>query len=282
MNTHSAPVLAASSITSAPSGAQARSRPVAVVTGGLQGLGRGITVQLARDGFDVAVLDLADAASVPPESLAVPEAPEARIHYQRLDIADLAAHEAALAAVQATLGPLSCLVNNAGIAARPLTDLLALSPQAFDRSVDINLRGTFFLSQAFARHLIAHPAAAGSYRSLVFITSIAAEMASPDRAQYCTTKAALSMVSRLFALRLAAEQIHVHEVRPGFMRTAMTASAGTEVIDRWMEEGRVPQRRWGTPEDVGLAVSTLAQGRLPYMTGQPLWVAGGLNIAQAT
>lgn len=259
---------------------------MAVVTGGLQGLGRGITAQLARDGFDVAVLDLADAASVPAASLAVPEAPEARIHYQRLDIADLDAHEAALQAVQAALGPLTCLVNNAGIAARPLTDLLALSPQAFDRSVDINLRGTFFLSQAFARHLIAHPpeaaAEAGAYRSLIFITSIAAEMVSPDRAQYCTTKVALSMVSRLFALRLAAEGIHVHEVRPGFMRTAMTASAGTEVIDRWMEEGRVPQRRWGTPEDVGQAVSTLAQGRLPYMTGQPLWVAGGLNIAQAT
>lgn len=280
MNTTPAPAATASSSASAPAGR----RPVAVVTGGLQGLGRGITEQLARDGFDVAVLDLAEAASVSPESLAVPGVPEARIHYQRLDIADLAAHEAALAAVQAALGPLSCLVNNAGIAARPLTDLLALSPEAFDRSVDINLRGTFFLSQAFARRLIAHPPEAGAsaYRSLVFITSIAAEMVSPDRAQYCTTKAALSMVSRLFALRLAAENIHVHEVRPGFMRTAMTASAGTEVIDRWMEEGRVPLRRWGTPEDVGQAVSTLAQGRLPYMSGQALWVAGGLNIAQAT
>jgi len=263
-------------------GSAAARRPVALVTGGLQGLGRGIAVQLARDGFDVAVLDLPEVGNVDSASLSVPEAPEARIHYQRLDIADLGAHEAALDAVEAALGPLTCLVNNAGIAARPLTDLLALSPQAFDRSVDINLRGTFFLSQAFARHLITHPAEQGAYRSLVFITSIAAEMVSPDRAQYCTTKAALSMVSRLFALRLAAENIHVHEVRPGFMRTAMTASAGTEVIDRWMEEGRVPQRRWGSPEDVGQAVSTLAQGRLPYMTGQPLWVAGGLNIAQAT
>jgi 3-oxoacyl-[acyl-carrier protein] reductase len=207
----------------------------------------------------------------------------ARWQYYRMDISALDAHAAMLEQVERDLGPLACLVNNAGIAARPLTDVLDLSPAAFDQSVNVNLRGTFFLTQAFAKRLLATPHdAEGPSRSIFIITSIAAELVSTDRAQYCVTKSALSTVARLFAARLAPHGVAVHEVRPGFIRTDMTASAGTEVIDQWIAEGRVPMPRWGTPQDVGLVVSTLARGLMPYTTGQPFWVAGGLNIARAT
>ncbi len=259
-------------------------RPVAIVTGGLRGIGRAIAERLAADGFDLAVIDLDADGADSRAAMATLAAPPATARYYRLDIADLGAHAAVLDTIAADFaGPLACLVNNAGIASRPLTDVLDVDAAAFDRSLGINLRGTFFLTQAFARRLLAAPAPLPArYRSIVIITSIAAELVSVDRAPYCIGKSALSTVARLFAVRLAAHDIHVHEVRPGFIRTDMTASAGSEVIDRWIAEGRVPVPRWGTPQDVGAAVSTLAGGQLPYTTGQPFWVAGGLNVARAT
>lgn len=257
-------------------------RPVAIVTGGLRGLGLAIATQLAGDGFDVAVIDLPAPSATTDAALLPAMQCGTRIGYYALDIAEIDRHAALLEQIRADFGTPACLVNNAGIAARPLTDILELGAQAFDQSLDVNLRGTFFLTQAFARLLIAAPAGATAYRSIINITSIAAEMVSTDRAQYCVGKSALSMASRLFAARLAPEGIHVHEVRPGFMRTDMTASAGSAAIDQWIAQGRVPIARWGTPEDVGQAVSSLACGRLPYTTGQPIWVAGGLNIMQAT
>lgn len=259
-------------------------KPVAIVTGGLRGLGLGIATQLARDGFDIAVIDLQPTSPETDAALAPLCETGACVHYYSLDISDLENHSPTLARIQQDFSPnslLTCLVNNAGIAARPLTDLLELSPEAFDRSMDINLRGTFFLTQAFANLLIKQEANP-HYRSIVVITSIAAEMTSPNRAQYCVSKAALSATTRLFAARLAEAGIAVHEVRPGFMRTDMTASAGSEVIDQWIAQGRVPIPRWGTPTDVGRTVSTLAQGLIPYTTGQSFWVAGGLNIMRAT
>jgi len=264
-------------------------RPVAIVTGGLRGLGFATARQMAQDGFDIAVIDLAPPGPESDATLARLAAHGARCQYYSLDIADIARHADTLAQVQRDFGPLACLVNNAGIAARPLTDILALEASAFDRSMDVNLRGTFFLTQAFAKLLLdAPPADAGNavdtgiYRCIVIVTSIAAELVSTDRAQYCVSKAALSMVTRLFAARLARHGIAVHEVRPGFIQTDMTASAGSAVIDQWIAEGRVPVPRWGQAEDVGMAISTLACGRMPYSTGQPFWVAGGLNIARAT
>lgn len=256
--------------------------PVAIVTGGLRGIGLATARQLARDGFDVAVIDLAPPGAECDAALAPLAEHGRRVRYHSLDIADLARHADTLAHIQQDMGTPSCLVNNAGIAARPLTDLLALAPAAFDHSMDVNLRGSFFLTQAFARLLLDTPADPALCRSIVFVTSIAAELVSTDRAQYCVSKAALSMTARLFAARLAPHGIAVHEVRPGFIQTDMTASAGSATIDQWIADGRVPMPRWGKPEDVGMAISTLASGRMPYSTGQPFWVAGGLNIARAT
>lgn len=255
-----------------------QARPVAIVTGGHQGLGLGAASALAREGFDIALVDLHEE----PDAQVMDGIPADKIRYYQLDIADLDRHQPVLEQIIEDFGRVDCLVNNAGIAARPLTDILQLSPEAFDRSVDINLRGTFFLTQAFANLLLtAPPSPDGQYRSIVFVSSIAADLVSVDRAQYNVTKSALSMVAKLFALRLAAAGIHVHEVRPGLIATAMTASSGSSIPDQWITEGRVPIPRWGQKEDVGQAIATLAAGRLPYMTGQPLWIAGGMNIGQA-
>lgn len=259
-------------------------RPVAVVTGGRQGLGLAAAEHLADAGFDIAIADLAEADAASDAVIAELAGRGATARYYRLDIADLAGHDAFVDQVRDDFGRLDCLHNNAGIAARPLTDVLELEPAAFDRAVDVNLRGTFFLSQTVARAMIADESRHhdGVYRSILIVSSIAAEMVSVDRAQYNITKAGVSMVAKVLGVRLAAEGIHVHEIRPGFIRTAMTASAGTEAIDRKIEDGLVPIPRWGTPDDVGAAVATLASGGIPYSTGQPFWVAGGLNIPQAT
>lgn len=255
-------------------------RPVAIVTGGRQGLGLGAARALAVAGFDIAVADVVAPDEVSEHVVGDLEGRGYVARYYQLDLADLEAHAAFVRQVVADFGRIDCLLNNAGIAARPLTDILDLGPEAFDRAVDINLRGTFFLSQHVAKHMIGAPT--DHYRCIINVTSIAAELVSVERAQYCMTKAALSSFTKILAVRLAREGIFVHEVRPGFMQTAMTASAGTTVIDEWIETGRVPVPRWGSPEDVGTTVATLASGRLPYTTGQPFWVAGGLNIPQAT
>lgn len=258
------------------------SRPVALVTGSAQGLGLAAAQELAKEGFDVVLSDIHAESDIKPGILEGLRALGAQTMYFQLDVSDLDAHQGVLEAIAEKFGRLDTLVNNAGIAARPLTDILELSPEAFDRSMDINLRGAFFLSQAFANLLLTRGwTTEERYLSIINVSSIAAEMVNTDRAQYCVTKAGLSMTTKLFALRLAKENIQVHEVRPGFMQTAMMATVGHTVVDDWIEQGRVPIPRWGQPEDVGRAIATLAAGRMPYMTGQPVWIAGGLNIPPA-
>jgi NAD(P)-dependent dehydrogenase (short-subunit alcohol dehydrogenase family) len=156
---------------------------------------------------------------------------------------------------------------------------LELTSESFDRSVATNLRGTFFLTQAVARAMIARKATSETsrYRSIVTITSANAEIVGLNRGDYCMTKAAVSMMSKLFAARLAQDEIHVFEVRPGIIRTDMTEPA-TETYDRFIENDGVPLKRWGTSEDIGTTVATIALGRLPFATGEVLNVGGGLHL----
>ena len=255
------------------------SRPVALVTGSAQGLGLGTATELARNGFDVVVSDLHDEAELPDGLLDGLRKFGTTIAYRRLDISDVNSHQRVLVDIADTFGRFDTLVNNAGIATRPLTDVLDIPLEMFDRAVDINLRGTFFLTQAYA-NLIIERGWTGfeTYRSIVIVSSIAAEMVNLDRAPYCITKSALSMVTKLFAKRLAPLGVHVHEIRPGLMRTAMTASTGNNKIDDLINDGYVPIPRWGGPTDIGETIATLALGRMPYLTGQAIWVAGGLNL----
>lgn len=248
----------------------------ALVTGGGRGIGRAAVLALATAGFDVAVVSLEDESSVEPD-LARIRALGRRVRYDRQDIADVERHSALIDAVTRDLGAIDCLVNNAGVTSLRRDDLLAATPDSFDRCMAVNLRGTFFLTQAIARAMMASAGAAHAYRSIITVTSVNAEVVGENRADYCISKAGLSMASKLFAARLAAEGIHVFEVRPGIIRTDMTAPAA-ERYDRYIGADGVPLRRWGEPRDVGVTIATIAQGLLPFATGEVVNVGGGVHL----
>lgn len=249
------------------------SRPAAIVTGGARGIGLACAEALADAGFDILVADLADIAA---DGLAANVAARgAKFVYHRSDIADLDSHAALVDAAMRAFGRIDCLVNNAGIGSVVRGDLLDLKPENFDRILAINLRGTVFLSQAVARAMLAAP---GDHpRSIITITSVSAEMASPERSDYCISKAGLSMWVKTLALRLAAENIGVFEVRPGIIRTDMTSGV-TAKYDSLIDGGLVPTRRWGEAADVGAAVAALAGGKLGFSTGSIINVDGALSV----
>jgi NAD(P)-dependent dehydrogenase (short-subunit alcohol dehydrogenase family) len=245
---------------------------VAIVTGAGRGIGRAIAEALAKAGFVVARVSLE----------AQPEA-EVRTGgtgaYYSCDVSDIGAHAELLDRIVADLGEPECLVNNAGVTSLQRGDLLDLSPESYDRTLAINLRAGFFLTQAFARRRIAKSAAKspGQPGSIVFIGSANAEIVGENRADYCISKAGVAMMAKLFAARLAAEGIAVFEVRPGVIRTAMTEPA-TAKYDALLAEGGIPMRRWGEPEDIGRTVAALASGAIPYATGIHIDVGGGLQL----
>lgn len=249
---------------------------IALVTGGGRGIGLASAVALAQAGFDLAIVSLEAETEIGPSWRHL-RALGRRVVYIAQDVAKIEGHDTLVAEVHARLGPIDCLVNNAGVSSLERGDLLDLTPASFDRCVDVNLRGTFFLTQAVARAMLRALPPAASYRSIITVTSANADIVGVNRADYCITKAALSMASKLFAARLAAAGIHVFELRPGIIRTDMTAPA-RDKYDRFIEADGVPLRRWGEPGDVGKAVATLAAGGLPFATGEVLNVGGGLHL----
>jgi 3-oxoacyl-[acyl-carrier protein] reductase len=257
-------------------------RPVALVTGAGQGIGRGIALELARQGFDVAGLDIRYDPDERSKGLFEVKARVRRLGRRFLpipcDVADLAAHDGAVDAVLAEFGRLDVLVNNAGVAPERRRDILETTPASFDRVMGVNARGTFFLTQKVARRMAARTAREDAVPpSIIFITSISAVTSSTARAEYCVSKAALSMAATLFADALAPYGISVFEVRPGIIATDMTAPVKAR-YDRLIASGLVPQGRWGLPEDVGRAVAALARGDFGFSTGAVVEVSGGMNI----
>jgi 3-oxoacyl-[acyl-carrier protein] reductase len=251
----------------------ASKRGVALITGAGndKGIGFAIATALAAQGFDVA---LASMETVGP-ALEAFSAVGRGARYYRFDLADLDRHGALLDQIEHDLGALACLVNNAGVSSLVRGDLLDLTPESFDRSVAINLRGTFFLTQAVARRMLAAPSP--HLRSIVTISSANAEIVGENRGDYCMTKAALTMMNKLFASRLAEAGIASFEVRPGIIQTDMTAPA-FERYDALIRNGGVPMRRWGHAVDVGESVATLACGGLPFATGTHIDIGGGLQL----
>ena len=177
--------------------------------------------------------------------------------------------------VRGRYGRLDLLVNNAGVAPTERKDVLDATRESFDRVVRINLRGPYFLTQAVARFMLESGETAG--KSVIFITSMSATVASINRGEYCVSKAGLSMACLLWATRLAQDGIPVYEVRPGIIRTDMTEGVAAK-YDALINGGLTLQKRWGTPQDVGRAVAMLARGDLPYSTGQVISVDGGLTV----
>jgi NAD(P)-dependent dehydrogenase (short-subunit alcohol dehydrogenase family) len=249
-------------------------RPVALVTGGRHGIGRGIALELARAGFDLAITVRKSDQEADATVAALAEL-GARARLFESDLADLEAHEPLIQAVAHWAGGLDCLVNNAGISSHLRGDLLDLQVSSFDDVLGVNLRGGFFLTQTAARWMVAHPS--DHYRSILFVSSVNAVMAATERGDYCLSKAGLSMAARLFALRLAEAEIGVFELRPGIIRTAMTEVAA-ERHEQRITEGQVPAGRWGTPEDIGVAAVPFATGAMAFATGSAIELDGGLSI----
>jgi len=257
--------------------------PVALVTGASRGIGRAIALGMSAAGFSVAGIGRPPGGGAArPDALAelANQIAARGGHFLPLylDVADLDAHAAAIEAIERRFGRLDAFVSNAGIAPSPRRDVLDVSPESFDRLLDVNLRGSFFLAQRAAKVMLAAASpAAGSTRTLIFVTSVSAHFASVNRAEYCISKAGLSMASQVFADRLAADGILVYEVRPGIVHTDMTAPVA-EAWDTRIADGLVPQRRWGEPDDVARAVVALARGEFPYSTGMVVDVSGGLAV----
>jgi 3-oxoacyl-[acyl-carrier protein] reductase len=248
-----------------------------LVTGARRGIGRGIAYAFAEAGDDVVVNDLVEDDAVA-ETLDGIALRGGRGAFVRADVAEVGGHDAFLDAVGAAFGGVDVLVNNAGISVAKRGDLLDVTPESFDRLIAVDLRAPFFLTQAVAKRWLAetpgpHP------RSVITISSANVEVVGLNRAEYCLAKTALPMMTKLFAVRLAEEGIGVFEIRPGIIRTDMTAVA-KERYDRLIGEGLTPVRRWGEPDDVGRAAVALASGAFHFSVGDAIHVDGGLHIKQ--
>jgi len=255
-------------------------RPAAFVTGGRRGIGRAICWALADGGFDIVVNDIVEDEAVG-DTLSGIEARGGHATFLRGDIGDLAGQEALVRAAWDAFAGIDCLVNNAGVQVAAHGDLLDVTAEGWERVIGINLRGPFFLTQRVARQMIATPPrqVSGGRRSIVNIASINSELASINRGEYCISKSGVSMMTSLFALRLAPHGIAVNEIRPGLIRTDMTADA-RDSYERQIAGGLTPIARWGESEDVGRAVAALASGAFPLTTGEALHVDGGLHIGR--
>ena len=244
----------------------------AFVTGARRGIGRAIAIALAEAGFDVAVMDLGSLGelqsvvdiirSMGRKSVAVTG-----------DIAAIEDHGHMLDRASAALGPLTTLVNNAGVSVMTRGDLLDVNTASYDRCLDVNTRGTFFLTQAFAKRLLETDS--DDHRSIITVSSANAVAPSIARGEYCVSKAGVSMISKLFAARLSNDGIGVYEIQPGFIETDMTAPSKAK-YDKLIDEGLTVIKRFGTPDEVARIAVTLATGLLPYTTGQIIQADGGL------
>jgi NAD(P)-dependent dehydrogenase (short-subunit alcohol dehydrogenase family) len=248
--------------------------PVALVTGGSRGIGRGICLELARRGYAVAVNYAGNEEAARETQRLIGTAADSMT--ARADVGVAAERERLVDAVLARWGRLDVLVNNAGITSVGRRDLLEATEESWDRVLAVNLKGPFFLSQRVARAMVRLLPELES-PAIVNISSLSSYAVSADRGDYCVSKAGLSMLTALFAVRLAEHGIRVYEVRPGIVETDMTAG-GREKYTPLIAGGLTPIRRWGTPEDVGRAVAALVTGAIPFSTGDVVNVDGGFHL----
>lgn len=253
-------------------------KPVAVITGASRGIGRSIAIALAGEGFDIAAI----ARSTDSECMETlgPEIEKkgAEFFPIGLDISCTRCHKEVVSNILDRYGRIDFLVNNAGVAPLQRNDLLAMSEESYDRVMNINLKGPVFFAQKIAKEMIWLKDQIQNYRPvIVFITSVSSVLSSTNRTEYCISKAGLTMASTVFADRLSGEGILVFEIRPGIIKTDMTAKL-KDKYDKLIGQGLVPQKRWGLPEDIGKAVASIARGDWDFSTGTVFEISGGLNI----
>lgn len=270
---------------------------IALITGGSRGIGFGIAEKLAAEKWDLVINGVREESAVT-EPLAKLRAMGVKVGYARGDVGSVEGRKAIVETTKALVSgfrsqgsgsapgtsnqtpstSINLLVNNAGVAPKVRADLLETSEESYDYVMNTNLRGVFFLTQAFARDMVAAKKADPAFSgAIINITSISATVVSINRGEYCIAKAGLSMLSQLFATRLGADGIPVYEVRPGVIKTDMTAGV-TEKYDKLIANGLNIQPRWGFPDDIGKAVAALARGDFPFSTGQVVMVDGGLVV----
>ena len=239
---------------------------VALVTGGSRGIGLGIAQTLRNDGFEVAICGVR------------PTCERKELFYCQCDVGNGEARARMLATIRERFGGLHVLINNAGIAPRVRADILDATEDSFEQLIRTNLQGPYFLTQAVANWMIAQKKDNPSFEGcIVNISSISATVASVSRGDYCISKAGVAMATKLWAARLGEFDIPVYEVRPGVIKTDMTAAV-TDKYDKLFAAGLAIQSRWGLPEDVGKAVAALARGDFHYSTGQVVLVDGGMTV----
>jgi len=255
-------------------------KKVALITGAGRGIGLGIAMALASDPLapcDIAVLD------IHPDEVVIPALNELRelgaeVLYCRADVTDREARQRALDEIKERFGRLNVLVNNAGVAPRVRADILEATEESYDWVMNINLKGPYFLTQAVAKWMIAQRQTNADFSGcIVNISSVSATVASTSRGEYCISKAGVSMATKLWAARLGEFDIPVYEVRPGVIKTDMTATVQAK-YDKLIAEGLMVQARWGYPDDIGRAVAALVRGDFAYSTGQVIMVDGGMTL----
>jgi 3-oxoacyl-[acyl-carrier protein] reductase len=250
---------------------------VAAVTGGRRGIGRAICLALAQQGWSVVVIDLLEDAQAA-QTLAAIRAHGVGATFVQADISQVELAGETAARAMAAFGRVDVLVNNAGVqVSNRDTDMLGTTVESFDRLMNVNLRGTYFMTQAFANAMLKQPDGA---QAIITITSSNALHAKTRGAEYCVSKAGLSMMNKILALQLAPHGIACYEIQPGLIKTDMNASMHAK-YEPIVSAGLTPVARWGLPEDVAVTVATLAGGGLRFVTGEAIHVDGGLHIPKS-
>ena len=241
---------------------------VAVITGGTRGIGLGIAKTLLKNGFSVVV----SARKTSDEIEGLKEEYCGKVHFVSCDISSEADIEKLASEVKEKFGAIDLLVNNAGVAPKERKDILEITPEDFSQVVDINLKGTFFVTQRLAPLLIENKGG-----RIVNITSMSSYTASLNRGEYCISKAGISMTTKLFAARLAEYGVSVIEIRPGIIETDMTAKV-KEKYESMIGDGLTPIKRMGQPEDIAKCVLSIAKGNFDFCTGTVIDCDGGFNV----
>jgi 3-oxoacyl-[acyl-carrier protein] reductase len=256
------------------------SRNVAIVTGSSRGIGRGIILALAERGWET-VINYRGNRQAAEETQAAVNAHQVDSLIIQANVAVAEDRERLVQSTIAEFGRLDLLVNNAGMGPRQRVDMLQVGETSYDEVMTTNLKGPFFLTQRVANEMIRLISEEKiSNPKIINIGSISAYTSSPARAEYCISKAGMGMMTLLWADRLAQHGINVFEIRPGIIKTDLTSVVKDKYDRLILEQGITPIRRWGQPEDIGKAVVAIAEGLMPFSTGEIINVDGGFHISR--
>lgn len=252
-------------------------KQTALITGGSRGIGLGIAKELAKAGFNIAINGVRNKESVQ-SVLTELQSFGVEVIYARGDVSNKTDRDKILETVLSEFGQLNVLVNNAGVAPKERKDILEATEASFDYTLNINLKGPYFLTQLFANYMVEKKKQLPEFWGCIInVSSVSATVASVNRGEYCISKAGIAMATKLWAARLGEFNIPVYEIQPGIIKTDMTAGV-TEKYDRLFAAGLALQQRWGLPEDVGKVAAAMATKMLPYSTGQVVLVDGGMGV----